>query len=189
MNKYLSIFFLLTLSLAAPKLYHKVQHNTDPEAKCLDGSPSIIYEHAGGVTENIMIFFLGGGLCGDTTLEKTLETCYKRSKSFEGTSTVWPFELPSYAVEGYLSTDPSKNAFANWTKFFIPYCDGTLHQGYAKEPVKYKDAELYFRGSKIIRSHLTYINNKYNFTASKKVILTGMSAGGVAVNLWTNYVR
>ena len=48
---------------------------------------------------------------------------------------------------------------------------------------------LYFRGSKIIKGHLNYINNKYNFTASKKVILTGMSAGGVAVGLWTNYVK
>ena len=190
MSKYLSILCLLVLSSAAiPRFYQKVQHNTDPEAKCLDGSPSILYEHAGGDTKNLMIFFLGGGECGETTLENTLESCYKRSKSFEGTSTIWPKELPGFAVEGYLSTDPKVSAFANWTKFFIPYCDGTLHQGYRKEPLKYKDAELYFRGGRIIRAHLSWINSKYDLKNAEKVILTGMSAGGLAVNLWTDYVK
>lgn len=36
---------------------------------------------------------------------------------------------------------------------------------------------------------MTWLNNKYDLTQSEKVILTGMSAGGTAVNLWTNYVK
>ena len=50
MKKYLLIFFLFALSLAVSKFYQKVIHNTDPEAKCLDGSPGFIYVHEGGDT-------------------------------------------------------------------------------------------------------------------------------------------
>jgi hypothetical protein len=97
--------------------------------------------------------------------------------------------LPPELTEGYLSLNHTENAFANWTKFFIPYCDGSLHQGYAKEPVKYKDAELYFRGAAITRSHIKWVDSKYGLKTASKVLLTGMSAGGIAVNVWSNYVK
>ena len=87
-----------------------------------------------------MIYFLGGGMCGAATKEATLESCYQRSKDPLGSSYPWPQELPEQYAEGYLSTDPKISSFANWTKFFIPYCDGALHQGYTKDPIKYKDA-------------------------------------------------
>ena len=73
MNKYLPIFLLISLALTGDSgRYLKIQHNIDPEAKCLDGSPAILYLHEGGDTKNFLIYFLGGGLCGDVTLEKTL---------------------------------------------------------------------------------------------------------------------
>ena len=55
---------LLLVLTNAGGLYKKVTHNYDPEARCLDGSPGIIYVHEGGDTKNIMLFFLGGGACG-----------------------------------------------------------------------------------------------------------------------------
>jgi hypothetical protein len=64
-----------------------------------------------------------------------------------------------------------------------------LHQGYAPDPVKYKDAQLYFRGGAITRSHFNWINSKYNLKNANKIILTGGSAGGIAVHLWNNYLR
>lgn len=81
------------------------------------------------------------------------------------------------------------SAFANWTKFFFPYCDGVYHQGNVAHPIKYKDSSLYFRGSLITRAHLDWINQKYNLTAADKILLTGMSAGGKATNTWSNYVK
>ena len=103
-----------------------------------------------------------------------------------GTSKLWPPEIP---LSGSLSTNHSHSGFANWTKFFFPYCDGSFHQGYAKNPIKYKDAQLYFRGSAITRSHIKYIDSKYNLKGANKVIVTGMSAGGIATNIWTNYIK
>jgi hypothetical protein len=52
------------LGLRTDSVYRKVIHNTDPEARCLDGSPSLLYVHEGGDPKNILIFFLGGGMCG-----------------------------------------------------------------------------------------------------------------------------
>ena len=65
MQKYLVVWILLVLCAANnSKHYRKVIHNTDPEAKCLDGSPSLLYVNEGGDTKHIMIYFLGGGDCG-----------------------------------------------------------------------------------------------------------------------------
>ena len=52
--------------------YHKVVHNFDPDAKCLDGSPGTVYVHEGGDLKKIMIYFLGGGGCGSSTVQATL---------------------------------------------------------------------------------------------------------------------
>lgn len=62
---------LINLSLSAD-LYSKVIHNTDPDAKCLDGSSPMIYLHEGGDTKNILFYFIGGGACMGTDLASTL---------------------------------------------------------------------------------------------------------------------
>ena len=69
------------------------------------------------------------------------------------------------------------------------YCDGSLHQGSNSDPVRYKDAELYFRGADNIRSHLEYLLQNYNLASAEKVVWTGSSAGGIACALWANYAR
>ena len=47
----------------AEELYRKVVHETDPEAKCLDGSPAAIYLHEGD-PRKIMFYMQGGASCG-----------------------------------------------------------------------------------------------------------------------------
>ncbi len=39
--------------------------------------------------------------------------------------------------EGLLS-DNYQNYFKDWSMYHLRYCDGTGHQGYAKDPIKYK---------------------------------------------------
>ena len=186
-SKLLLISFFTVLSLQVN--YKKVVHNYDPEAKCLDGSPGLLYVHEGGEKDKILIFLEGGGLCGEETLEKTLESCYGRTSNIMGSSKYWPDEFPADGVQGYLSPDPSVSSFATWTKFIFGYCDGSLHQGYARDPIKYKGIDMYFRGSAITRSHFDWINSKYNLKGASKIVLTGGSAGAVGVNLWNNYLK
>lgn len=59
---------------------------TDPAALCLDGSPGIYYIDKGNDPKTVVIYFEGGGWCGDKDLSSTLENCYQRSKSYYGTT-------------------------------------------------------------------------------------------------------
>ncbi len=73
MNQYkLSLSFVLlsiiVLASSAEIPYKKVIHNTDPDAKCLDGSSPAIYVHEGGDSDKFLIFFMGGGYCEGKTL-------------------------------------------------------------------------------------------------------------------------
>jgi len=45
-TKYL-LLALLILSLTSAQLYKKIVHVTDPDAKCLDGTPPALYVHQG----------------------------------------------------------------------------------------------------------------------------------------------
>jgi hypothetical protein len=49
LQKRILILALLSLIYVGSSLdlYKKVVHNTDPEAKCLDGSPALLYIHQG----------------------------------------------------------------------------------------------------------------------------------------------
>jgi hypothetical protein len=63
---YQLIFLLITLIatvLCVEQPYKLVIHNTDPEAKCLDGSSPGLYVHEGGDPNNYLLFFVGGGFC------------------------------------------------------------------------------------------------------------------------------
>jgi len=117
------------LAKCAEQPYKKIIHNTDPKAKGLDGSSPAIYLHEGGDTKNFLIFFNGGGYCQGKSMSEVLESCYTRSKTERGSSNPLPDTLENQT--GYLSTDPALSKFATWTKVFIHYCDGSLHQGSA----------------------------------------------------------
>ena len=119
-------------------------HESDPDAKCLDGTPPALYLHEGGDDKKFLIFFVGGGYCEGTTLNEVLESCYRRSFGDNGSSKDYKDELVSPG--GYLSTDTNRSQFATWTKIIIFYCDGAHHQGFNKDPISYKDTTLYFRG-------------------------------------------
>jgi O-palmitoleoyl-L-serine hydrolase len=69
------------------------------------------------------------------------------------------------------------------------YCDGAYHQGNAKDPIKYKGKQIYFRGGVNTRAHLKFINEKYSLQEAKKVVLTGSSAGGMATYMWADHVK
>lgn len=69
--------------------YHKIVHGTDPEARCLDGSPAALYLSEGD-PNNILIYFVGGASCGAPDLSQTVESCYQRSKIHLGSSLYWP---------------------------------------------------------------------------------------------------
>lgn len=78
--------------------------------------------------------------------------------------------------------------YASWTKVYIPYCDGGLHQGSKQSPISFKGTNLYFRGANNTKAHFNYLQKKYNFYQAENIVLTGTSAGAIAATSWGNYV-
>lgn len=94
--KYQTIFLALvtifSLTSAQEYLFNLVLLSQDRGAACLDGSPPGIYVHEGqGENKNnYMIYFEGGGFCGEPTLADTLQSCYSRSFTDLGSSKKYP---------------------------------------------------------------------------------------------------
>lgn len=101
--KTLLLVCLIATLLALEQPYKKVIHNTDPKAKCVDGSPPALYIHQGNDPNKFIIFFNGGGACGEATVAQVIESCYQRSKTDYGSSKNLKDEA---TFGGYLSTDP-----------------------------------------------------------------------------------
>lgn len=80
--------------------------------------------------------------------------------------------------------------FIGWTRIFLAYCDGAGHQGSRTEPIKYKNASLYFRGTNITLERFDYLEENYGlFSKTEEVVLSGASAGGLATYFWGDYLK
>lgn len=149
MNLTSSIVFLSCLLLLNSQTFNLIKHEIKTELsgpRCLDGSPAAIYIDVGAQTDSFMIFFEGGGLCRGDGLNNMLDYCLQRSTTNLGSSNKYPIKS-SFNNYVFLNADPKVNpTFHNWTRVFVPYCDGSLHQGFKSSPVQYKGSKLYFRG-------------------------------------------
>lgn len=88
-----------------------------------------------------------------------------------------------------MNPDPKINpTFHNWTRVFVPYCDGSLHQGFKSNSIEYKGKKLYFRGENNTQAHFDFLHKNFNFFDASKIVISGTSAGAMATYSWGNYV-
>jgi hypothetical protein len=121
-------------------------------------------------------------------LEETLDYGYNRSFTALGTSSV--LNSTRSWKQGIFSRNPEVNPhFYNWNSVHINYCDGTGtnqnllkgHQGFKTESIRVKDRDLWFRGEANTKAIISTLNELFNFNNAKEVLLSGCSAGGLAV--------
>ena len=79
--------------------------------------------------------------------------------------------------------------FFDWTKVFIPSCDGSAHQGYRLNPVTYRSTDMYFRGTNNTLMHLKYLNDTYQLYSRPMIVVAGTASGGLAALLWANFIQ
>ncbi len=179
------ILLLLLLWTSLTYSVYKKFTVDDPDAFCLDGTKPAYYVRAGDESKWV-ISFEGGGWCGSPQgLSETLEDCYRRSKTDLGSSSNYPDTFNYW--DGMLGDNPD-NYFKDWTFVYFKYCTGTGHQGYRKEPVSYKDTNLYFRGHNATMGMLKSLVAKNNFNSVEEIVIHGGSAGGLATYVWTEYI-
>ena len=68
------------------------------------------------------------------------------------------------------------------------YCDGSSYSCSRKDPVSYKDKQLYFRGYNNVMEQFHYLDKEFDFYNGETIVITGVSAGGIATYLYSNYL-
>lgn len=171
-----------------------IELESSTDAKCLDGTNAKFNLSLGtGSGKNkFMFFFLGGGFCGVEEVDIAL-SCLQRSTTILGTSkflpennTIFKEQLPL----GYFSSSRKYNPkFWNWNKIGINYCDGTMHQGYSKDPIIINETKLWFRGNNITMGVIEWTRQHLNLFEAEEIIIAGGSAGGHAVFIWAPFLQ
>lgn len=172
----------------------------EPEgATCSDGSPWAFYVEFSETSENVVIYFMGGGGCWDyescvggsargaTNLGEPLPDDYANehtrfnlggSELAIGVNQVYPL----------LNRDPSVSPMADWNKVFVPYCTGDTYAGaitttYADPNGVAPSVEFQHQGHTNVLAMTAMLNQM--FSAVPKLFVGGCSAGGVGA--MTNY--
>ena len=167
---------------------------TETGAKCLDGTnyKFLLHKVSGKNRNKFHFHFEGAAFCGADGYE-TLESCYKRSLTSSGTSSIYGGNGSTYSKNismGYASSHEDINpTFADWNIIFIPYCDGTNNQGYLKDPLVYNGTELWFRGYNNTISIFEYARQNLGLFDAETVLISGCSSGGTNVFVWASYLQ
>lgn len=154
-------------------------------AKCMDGStPGYYYRKGFGSGKRKWIVHLhGGAWCYD------LRSCMKRRSSILGSTLHSKNEKISSFFHGILSKNGAVNPrFYKWNVAVLSYCDGGLFSGNRKSSITGKGKEFYFEGRKVLKSLLDNLLPQ-GLSHASDVVLSGTSAGGLALALQGDYIR
>jgi len=149
-------------------------------AKCLGGGPPAYNFRLNPNSDKWILFLEGGGWCYGPDFNSTVASCRGRA------STAFTTSAP--AADGYggvLSSNPAINPdFHTWNAVFIRYCDGASFGGARTDPVP-GDAshpgEIWLRGKNVFTAVIADLIASRGMDAATEVILSGGSAGGLAV--------
>ena len=153
----------------------------DQAAVCLDGTPSGFYV-APGATRQFILYIAGGGWCYTPA-----DCAYRAAHTDIGSSQNWTSSLGG---SGILSPDATINPiFSQFTRVYVPYCDGFSFMGHRASPVTVGSQTLYFRGHANLQRTLNELDRQFQLKAATDVLVAGCSAGGLSTILHVDRVR
>ncbi|CAI7841569.1 unnamed protein product, partial [Closterium sp. NIES-54] len=150
--------------------------------------PAYYYRPGYGLgTNKWLIYLMGGRWCLSPS------QCRLRADTDLGSTNGWPrpgdpgFEsnLDSMGAgfQGMLSGDSSENPyFYSWNMVVVLYCDGGVFAGVKGKMLYDHSQPYYLSGRPILNSILGDLNNK-GMKEADSVLLTGCSAGAIAVSM------
>ena len=165
--------------------YFLIENAAKRGALCIDGSTPGYYLRRGfgSGEKNWIIHLHGGAWCYDA------QSCYRRSFSILGSTNHWSAENITNFFQGFLSDKQEVNPyFHNWNVVVQTYCDGGLFSGKRKEALEINGRKLYFRGRPILKAMVESLKRR-NLESANDIILSGTSAGGLAVLLQGDYLK
>ncbi len=137
------------------------------ETTCATGTPYSFFVRPVQDSDNLLIYFQGGGACWNTFM------CNVAGGSAMFDSTVTDDEAYS---SGLFDFDHPANPVADYNVVFLPYCTGDVYTG--AETVQYSDSvTIEHHGYTNTRAVLDWVYE--NFDDPAQVFVTGSSAGSV----------
>jgi hypothetical protein len=151
-------------------------------ATCSDApgsDPAFKFWARRGVSNNVVVFFDGGGACWDD-VTCSLPRLARDARDDDGfyKGELIPTDNPN-AMAGIFDLDNPRNPVRDWSFVFVPYCTGDVHSG--SNTARYTNpdtGELYtieHRGADNFRVVLEWM--RANFNAPDEILVTGSSAG------------
>jgi hypothetical protein len=155
-------------------------------AKCLDGSqPAFYYRRSptAATATKWHVHFEGGGWCWDLPwCNNRADTSYGSSKSYAAC-----LSAASLNQKDIFSTDPALNPpLHDWQTVHVKYCDGTSYTGNAV--ATYKGRKLFFKGQVNRDATISYLLQQLNMRNATEVVVSGCSAGGLAVYMGLDHI-
>lgn len=139
-----------------------------------------------GSSKNLVVYFEGGGACWDN-LSCTFPIAGLPASVPQFFVPQVPPGTDPATIGGIFRTDNSANAVRDWDMVYIPYCTGDIHTGSATKTYTSVGHPVFPLppGTPITIQHRGFDNfrvvlewMKKNFDKPKKVLVTGVSAGG-----------
>ena len=152
------------------------------EATCSDApgsDPAFKFWARRGVSNNVVVFFDGGGACWDD-----LTCAVPRLASHRGEgdgfykAELMPDDDPNN-LSGIFDLDNPRNPVRDWSFVFVPYCTGDVHSGSNTATYTNPDTgesfSIQHRGADNFRVVLEWM--RQNFDAPEQILVAGSSAG------------
>lgn len=142
-----------------------------PDATCGDGTPTGIAVNV-GTTNNLIVFFEGGGACWDAT------TCLVLQTSSNGPVGQAEFDAVGGSGLSLFSREDPSSPFKDWSMVDVPYCTGDLHAGSTVVTYTTSDGDVPFNhtGHSNVLAYLKRLGA--TFESASRVAVVGTSSGG-----------
>eukprot|EP01083_Nonionella_stella_P088551 246872_1 len=200
-----TLAFTFALSTSSEYIETLSHYAKETGAKCLDGSTPVYYFREGiGLNHTKYLIWLeGGGWChthinGEVDVNLGFDSCYQRSQTRLGSKQRRGSESPKYLTnkgKGYLTNNKQLNPMMfDWNTAILEYCDGSSLSSDLAEPITITNqsghsVKLYHRGYRILTSFIKHLYYNKGLNASTDIIISGESAGGLAVFLHINNIN
>jgi len=160
-----------------------------PRASCLDGTlPGFYWRRAApGSETRWRIHLRGGGWATSTSEAASRRNSEAGSTSFKYHT---PFFNGTRDADWGLMSNSTRNPFSSFHQVFTIYCDGSSYASSLDAPLATAAGDVYFRGLDSLLAMLAELEAAGGLLSrATDVILTGTSAGGMAVYLHADRVR
>lgn len=158
-------------------------------ATCSDGSPYAFYVDFSETSDNVIVFFMGGGACWD------YESCVGGGARGAANPDGLPDDYANMHAEvagltinvneiyPLMNDDPAVSPMADWNKVFVPYCTGDVYAGSItntyEDPDGVEPDEVFAHlGHTNVVAMTEMLNDMFGAAPEKKLFVGGCSAGG-----------